>query len=117
VVFGVAALVAAACGGGGGGETPDEPAGAVRFGFWGDTPYSGDEARAVVNLVEQMNDAGLDLALFVGDIFGGTCENSGYTEAVETFGSPDVGWVEVVLDPGGATPLLVEPRLVQGTPR
>lgn len=87
MVFGVAALVAAACGGGGGGEKPDEPAGAVRFGFWGDTPYSGDEARAVVNLVEQMNDAGLDLALFVGDIFGGTCENSGYTEAVDLFNS------------------------------
>ncbi len=36
---------------------------------------------------------------------------------IETFGSPDVGWVEVVLDPGGATPLRVEPRLVQGAPR
>lgn len=86
MVFGVAALIAAACGGGGG-ERPDETARAVRIGFWGDTPYNGDEARAVVDLVEQMNDAGLDLALFVGDIFGGTCENSGYTEAVDLFNS------------------------------
>ncbi|MGH3649641.1 MAG: hypothetical protein ACRDU9_02950, partial [Acidimicrobiia bacterium] len=84
VVFGVAALVAAACGGGG---KPADTARAVRFGFWGDTPYSGDEARAVVNLVEQMNDADLDLALFVGDIFGGTCENTGYTAAVDLFNS------------------------------
>ena len=187
MVFGLAALIAASCGGR---EKPVEAARAVRFGFWGDTPYSGDEARAVVNLVEQTNDAGLDLALFVGDIFGGTCENSGYTEAadlfnslrgpvvyvpgdnewtdchptrkdplerlahirrmmfatdrsfgdshrfvhdqplvdaagqkvanvtrIETFGSPDVGWVEVMLDPSGATPLLVEPRLVKGAPR
>ena len=36
---------------------------------------------------------------------------------IETFGSPDVGWVEVVLTPTGATPLRVEPRLVQGAPR
>ena len=36
---------------------------------------------------------------------------------IETFGSPDVGWVEVVLDPSGPTPVRVEPRLVQGTPR
>jgi hypothetical protein len=36
---------------------------------------------------------------------------------IETFGSPDVGWVEVVLDLSSATPVRVEPRLVQGTPR
>ncbi len=86
MVLGVAALVAASCGGGGGGK-PADTARSVRFGFWGDTPYSGDEARAVVDLVEQMNDAGLDLALFVGDIFGGTCENTGYTAAVDLFNS------------------------------
>ena len=87
MVFSFAALIAASCGGGGGGERPAEAARAVRFGFWGDTPYSGDEARAVVDLVEQMNDADLDLAIFVGDIFGGTCENSGYTAAVDLFNS------------------------------
>ena len=86
MVFGLAALVAASCGGGGGGK-PAEVARAVRFGFWGDTPYSGDEARAVVDLVEQMNDAGLDLAIFVGDIFGGTCDNTGYTAAADLFNS------------------------------
>jgi len=85
VVVGLAALVATACGGGGGKSA--DTARAVRFGFWGDTPYSGDEARAVVDLVEQMNDANLDLALFVGDIFGGTCENTGYTAAADLFNS------------------------------
>ena len=84
MVFGVAALLAAACGGGGG-DTPAKTANAVRFGFWGDTPYSGDEARAVVDLVEQINDAGLDVALFVGDIFGGPCDNSAYTAAADLF--------------------------------
>jgi hypothetical protein len=85
-MLGLAALVAASCGGGGGGR-PADRAGSVRFGFWGDTPYSGDEARAVVELVEQMNDADLDLALFVGDIFGAPCENSGYTAAIDLFNS------------------------------
>jgi hypothetical protein len=37
-------------------------------------------------MVEQMNDADLDLVIMVGDIFGGTCENTNYTEAVDVFG-------------------------------
>lgn len=36
---------------------------------------------------------------------------------VETFGSPDVGWVEVVLDPANPGALRVEPHLVAGQPR
>ena len=36
---------------------------------------------------------------------------------IETFGSPDVGWVEVALDPTNPAALRVEPRLVQGAPR
>ncbi|HUR23353.1 MAG TPA: metallophosphoesterase family protein [Acidimicrobiales bacterium] len=86
LVFGLAALVAASCSGGGGGK-PAGTASAVRFGFWGDTPYSGDEARALVDLVEQINDADLDLAIFVGDIFGAPCDNTGYTAAVDLFNS------------------------------
>ena len=79
--------MAASCSGGSdGGDRPDAGT-AVRFGFWGDTPYSGQEARAVVQLIEQMNDAELDLAVFVGDIFGGPCENSNYTPAVDVFNS------------------------------
>jgi hypothetical protein len=35
----------------------------------------------------------------------------------ETFGSPDVGWVEVTLDPKDPAAVRVEPRLVQGVPR
>ena len=85
MAVGLAAMIAASCGGGrGGGPDTGET---VRFGFWGDTPYSGQEARAVVDLVEQMNAAELDLAIFVGDIFGGPCENSGYTAAVDLFAS------------------------------
>ena len=80
----LAAVVAASCGGGGGGNPPARD-GPVRFGFWGDTPYSGQEARGVVALLEQMNDARLDVAIFIGDIFGGPCENSAYTEAVDVF--------------------------------
>ena len=77
------ALLTATCAGAG--DKPADPARALRFGFWGDTPYDGNEARAVVELVEQMNDANLDLAIFVGDIFGAPCENSGYTAAVDLF--------------------------------
>jgi hypothetical protein len=40
-----------------------------------------------VDLVEQVNDAGLELTLFVGDIFGGTCDNTGYTAAIDLFNS------------------------------
>ncbi len=36
---------------------------------------------------------------------------------VETFGSPDVGWVEVTIDPKDPAQLRVEPRLVEGAPR
>jgi len=36
---------------------------------------------------------------------------------VETFGSPDVGEVEVTLDPDDPAALVVMPRLVQGVPR
>ncbi len=86
MAVGLAAIVAASCGGGNGGRPP-ATGDTVRFGFWGDTPYSGQEARAVVRLVEQMNTAELDLAIFVGDIFGGPCENSGYTAAVDLFDS------------------------------
>ena len=86
LAVGLAAILAASCGGGGGGNGP-RPGEPVRFGFWGDTPYSSQEARAVVGLVDQMNDADLDLAIFVGDIFGGPCENSGYTEAIDIFNS------------------------------
>lgn len=83
MAFGLVALLASACAGGGG--KPGAPATAVRFGFWGDTPYDGNEARAVVDLVGQLNDADLDLAIFVGDIFGAPCENGGYTAAVDLF--------------------------------
>jgi hypothetical protein len=83
-VLAAALLVAACSGGGGGGETA-EAAKPIRFGFWGDTPYSGQEARALVQMVEQLNDAELDLVIMVGDIFGGTCENTNYTEAVDVF--------------------------------
>ena len=82
----LAAIIAASCGGDGGG-TPSATDGVVRFGFWGDTPYSGQEARAVAPLLEQLNDAELDLTIFVGDIFGGPCENSEYTAAVDVFNS------------------------------
>ena len=33
---------------------------------------------------------------------------------IETFGSPDVGWVEVTLDPDDPGAMRVMPRLVQG---
>lgn len=45
-----------------------------------------------------MNDADLDLAIFVGDIFGGPCENTGYTAAVDIFNSIEPPLVYVVGD-------------------
>jgi hypothetical protein len=36
---------------------------------------------------------------------------------IETFGSPDVGWVEVVLDAADPSALRVERRLVEGASR
>ena len=70
----------------------------MRFAFWGDTPYSGQEARAVPLLVEQVNDAKVDLAIFVGDILGGPCDNANYTSAVDIFNTVQPPLVYVVGD-------------------
>jgi hypothetical protein len=35
---------------------------------------------------------------------------------IETFGSPNVGWVEVSFDPGDPGFVAVDPHLVQGNP-
>jgi hypothetical protein len=93
-----AAVLAASCGGGADGGDPITARRSLRFGFWGDTPYSGQEARAVATLVDQLNDADLDLAVFIGDIFGGPCENSGYTAAVDMFRGVEPPLVYVVGD-------------------
>lgn len=91
------ALLAAACSGGGDGGSTGKPS-AFRFGFWGDTPYNGQEARAVPLLVEQVNDADLDLAIFVGDILASPCDNTSYTAAVDVFNSVVPPLVYVVGD-------------------
>jgi hypothetical protein len=85
----VAASLAAGCGGGGGGRGDDTPG--IRFGIWGDTPYTSREAQAVGPLIEQMNDAGLDLSIHVGDLFGALCADAQYLEAAarfDTFAAP-----------------------------
>jgi len=94
----MAALAAASCAGGKDDAGSADARRPVRFGFWGDTPYSGQEARALPLLIEQVNDAELDLAVFVGDILGGPCENSSYTAAVDMFNSVEPPLVYVVGD-------------------
>jgi hypothetical protein len=98
VALAVAALVAASCSGGSDGGDSTDARRPLRFGFWGDTPYSGQEARAVPLLVEQVNEADLDLAIFVGDILGGPCDNSNYTATVDIFNSVQPPLVYVVGD-------------------
>jgi hypothetical protein len=82
-----AAWVAGACGGDGGGSGSASAGGPVRFGIWGDTPYSGRELQATIPLIEQMNDSDLDLTIFVGDLFGSVCEDDLYASSVERFNS------------------------------
>jgi len=92
------AVLAASCSGGGDGGGSTGGPSTVRFGFWGDTPYSGQEARAVPLLVEQVNAADLDLAIFVGDILTSPCDNTSYTAAVDVFNSVEPPLVYVVGD-------------------
>ena len=67
----------------------------VRFGIWGDTPYTDREVQAQAPLIEQLNDADLDLAIFVGDIFGSFCEDSRYADAMRRFNTVDAPLVYV----------------------
>lgn len=83
-----AALVAGACGNGGGDQSRTGPGdGPIRFGIWGDTPYTGREVQATLPLIEQMNDSDLDVSIFVGDLFGSVCEDGLYATSVERFNS------------------------------
>ncbi len=61
----------------------------MRFGIWGDTPYTDRELQAQAPLIEQLNDDDLDLAIFVGDIFGSFCEDSRYADAMRRFNTVD----------------------------
>jgi hypothetical protein len=79
----LAALAIAACGGSPGGDETD----VVRFAIWGDTPYSGPEAAAVPQMVDQINEADVSLTIMVGDLFAERCENRLYTAALDTFRS------------------------------
>jgi hypothetical protein len=83
-----AAVMAGACGGGGGDQNGTRRAeGPIRFGIWGDTPYTGREVQATLPLIEQMNDSDLDLSIFVGDLFGSVCEDGLYATSVDRFNS------------------------------
>ena len=102
VALAVACLLAAGCrrGGDGGrdGSSPSVPPSAsstaaarspaVRFAVWGDTPYSEAEAAAVERLVEEVNAAGVDFVVNIGDIKGGgqPCDDAVYTRAAAVFG-------------------------------
>jgi len=59
----------------------------LQFGFLGRHPLkrAGGARRPVAR--RAADDADLDLAIFVGDILGGPCDNSGRTAAVDLFNS------------------------------
>ena len=60
---------------------------AVRFGVWGDTPYSDAEAALLPRLIEEMNAAGLAFSVNIGDIKGGgePCADAVLARTIETF--------------------------------
>ena len=60
---------------------------AVRFGVWGDTPYSDAEAALLPRLIEEMNAAGLAFSVNIGDIQGGgePCADAVLARTIETF--------------------------------
>ena len=59
----------------------------MRFGFWGDMPYRAPEVEAMPALIDQMNDASLDMSIFVGDLFDAPCVDAEYIAAVRRFNS------------------------------
>lgn len=89
----LALAVAAGCGGSAG-DNGDDASGDLAskrvfsFAVWGDTPYSPAEAQALSRMVDEINAAGVDFTVMVGDIFGGErCDNKVYTAARDTFNS------------------------------
>ena len=79
------ALAVSACGGDG--ESRGDEA--VRFGFFGDMPYRPAEVEAMPALIDQMNDASLDVSIFVGDLFDAACVDSEYATAIRRFNTFD----------------------------
>ena len=81
------------CGTGGSGEGGDglvdlSSKRTFSFAVWGDTPYSANEARAQVRMIDEINASGVDFLVMVGDIVGGEkCDNALYTRTRDTFNS------------------------------
>lgn len=65
---------------------PAAKAGLVRFALWGDTPYSEAETTALPRLIDEINAAGVDFSIMIGDIAGGgQCGDAVYAGAAATF--------------------------------
>lgn len=103
----VAAALLAACGDSGSGgpprttlpgastTTPDS----FRIAVWGDTPYSAQETEAFPRLIEDINSAGVDFTVMVGDIGGAfACEDAYYDQTVLSFDRFSAPLVYVVGD-------------------
>ncbi len=70
--------------------------GSIRFGIWGDTPYSDDEVGEIPRLVTEINDAQVDFSIMLGDLGGGAaCEDVAYDNALATFNAFDAPLVYV----------------------
>lgn len=117
-----AAALTAACAGSGSDAPPrttlpgvvTTTAHSFRIAAWGDTPYDAREAAEVPRLMEDINNAGVDFTVMVGDIGGGAaaCEDAYYDQTAASFDRFAAPLVYVVgdnewadCDEGGMDPL------------
>ena len=91
VVIALGAMIA--CGGSGSSPPPrttlpfrPPPPSSIRLAIWGDTPYSGKEATALPQLVQDINAARVDFTIMVGDLgAAAACEDNTYANVATTF--------------------------------
>ena len=86
------------------GPVSPNPAGTFSFAALGDAPYYPWENLQYKVVLSALDAHDLAWVIHVGDIFWRRC--------LQVPGSPLVGWVRVVVDPGGAGPFTFESHVV-----